>query len=136
MFQPEGRNSERLEHGRNSLFFGCCANVPDGGTALHFQISYYSTLLEGRNSRNSRNSREEQACSNLVPTCPTRRLGRNSGACSPVPRWCVVRCPVDRRPRSLFGLWLAHYRNECWSEADAHDLARLTCRALYPEARS
>lgn len=48
-------------------------------------------------------------------------------------RWCVATCPADRSPRSLFALWLNHYRNEGEPDAVAHDLARRTCRALYPE---
>lgn len=30
-------------------------------------------------------------------------------------------------------MWLNHYRNAGDSEPVAHDLARRTCRALYPE---
>lgn len=54
------------------------------------------------------------------------------GTPCPAPsRWCLVTCPADRSPRSLFALWLRHYQNEGRPTAEAADLARRTCRAHY-----
>jgi len=68
-----------------------------------------------------------------VPTMFQPLPGRAMvGTPCPAPsRWCLVTCPADRRPRSLFALWLRHYQNEGRPPAEAADLARRTCRAHY-----
>jgi hypothetical protein len=65
------------------------------------------------------------------PSCQGR-----PGQVTPCPRrqrWAQVTCPLDRSPRSLAGMWLAHYLDEGAVHEDARGLARSTCRALYPE---
>lgn len=133
MFQPEGRNSERLEHGWNSLFFGCCAHVPP--TEPPNKSYIYSNLLFSKvGTVGTVGTRGKNTC---VPTvCLPHQKFLVVGTPSRSPsggRWCVATCPADRSPRSLFALWLNHYRNEGEPDAVAHDLARRTCRALYPE---
>lgn len=66
-----------------------------------------------------------------------RGTGSGGGETCPAPPsrggWCQITCPLDRRPRSLFDLWLRNYQAEGRPDGQARDLARRTCRALYPE---
>jgi hypothetical protein len=131
MFQPEGRNSRRLEHGRNSLFSGCCANVPATNPGNISQTSNYLLFFKvgtvGTVGTTGKNT--------CVPTLFQPLTGKPvvGTPCPRRQRWAQVTCPLDRSPRSLGGMWLAYYLDQGATLDAARDLARSTCRALYPE---
>lgn len=133
MFQPEGRNSERLEHGWNSLFLGCCAHVPP--TEPPNKSYIYSNLLFSKvGTVGTVGTRGENTC---VPTvCLPRQKSLavgTPGRCPSRQRWAQVRLVSSRTAGALYRLWLWHYLDAGDPYEAAHTLARRTCRALYPE---
>jgi hypothetical protein len=120
MFQPEGRNVLRLEHGRNSLFFGCCSHRPTSGLGVKILNPLSLITTRGWNSRNSRNKRGNQACSDLFR--PAALAGK-------------VRTPEPLpapTARARFALWLEHHARTAQSPQRAAEEAAATCRGLYP----